>query len=237
MGVKLSEIDMDALGAARRVVVNKDSTTIVDGGGDTDAIADRVRQLKREVEQTDSDWDREKLAERVAKLSGGIAVIRVGAATETELKERKHRIEDAVAATKAAVEEGVVPGGGAALVHAARVLEDGLGLTGDEATGVRVVARALAAPLFWIAKNAGQEGAVVVNTVRESTEWGFGYNAATHKFGDMVADGVVDPVKVTRSAVTNAASIARMVLTTETSIVTKPEPPPGPTVPGHGHSH
>jgi chaperonin GroEL len=240
MGVKLSEIDLDALGAARRVVVNKDSTTIVDGAGDTVAIADRVRQLKREVEQTDSDWDREKLAERVAKLSGGIAVIRVGAATETELKERKHRIEDAVAATKAAVEEGVVPGGGAALVHAARVLEGGLGLTGDEATGVQVVARALAAPLYWIAKNAGQEGAVVVNTVRASTEWGFGYNAATQTFGDMVADGVVDPVKVTRSAVTNAASIARMVLTTETSIVTKPEPPPGPTMAhmqGHGHNH
>ncbi|HEX3646916.1 MAG TPA: chaperonin GroEL, partial [Pseudonocardiaceae bacterium] len=220
IGVKLADTGLDTLGSARRVVVNKDSTTIVEGGGDADAIAERVRVLKREIEHTDSDWDREKLEERVAKLSGGVAVIRVGAATETELKERKHRIEDAVAATKAAVEEGVVPGGGAALVHAAKALDD-LGLTGDEATGVKVVQRALAAPLYWIASNAGQEGSVVVNKVGASDKWSFGFNAATLTYGDMVADGVVDPVKVTRSAVTNAASIARMVITTETSIVTK----------------
>ena len=164
-------------------------------------------------------------------------MIKVGAATETELKERKHRIEDAVAATKAAVEEGIVPGGGAALVHAARVLEDGLGRTGDEATGVRLVQDALSAPLFWIAANAGQQGAVVVNRVRELTEWGHGFNAATLTFGDLVRDGVVDPVKVTRSAIANAASIARMVLTTESAIVEKKEEEKAAGGHGHGHGH
>ncbi|HEY3610364.1 MAG TPA: chaperonin GroEL, partial [Pseudonocardiaceae bacterium] len=177
VGLRLSDAGIDVLGKARRIVVSKDNTTIVDGAGTADAIAGRVEQLRKEVEATDSDWDREKLQERVAKLAGGIAVIKVGAATETELKERKHRIEDAVAATKAAVEEGIVPGGGAALVHAARVLADGLGRTGDEATGVRVVQEALAAPLFWIAANAGQQGAVVVNRVSELTDWGHGFNA------------------------------------------------------------
>jgi chaperonin GroEL len=237
VGLKLSDAGLDVLGKARRIVVSKENTTIVDGAGTTDAIAGRVEQLRKEIEATDSDWDREKLQERVAKLAGGIAVIRVGAATETELKERKHRIEDAVAATKAAVEEGIVPGGGAALVHAAASLDGSLGLTGDEATGVRIVVDALAAPLFWIAANAGQEAAVVVNRVRESSDWGYGFNAATLTYGDLVKDGVVDPVKVTRSAVANAASIARMVLTTESAIVEKKEDEEPAAGHGHGHGH
>jgi chaperonin GroEL len=236
VGLKLSDAGIDVLGKARRVVVSKDNTTIVDGAGTADDIAARVELLRKEIEATDSDWDREKLQERVAKLAGGIAVIKVGAATETELKERKHRIEDAVAATKAAVEEGIVTGGGSALVHATRVLADGLGLTGDEATGVKVVRDALSAPLFWIAANAGQEGAVIVNTVRDSSDWSFGFNAATLTFGNLIQDGVVDPVKVTRSAVANAASIARMVLTTESAVVDKKEDAE-PVGHGHGHGH
>jgi chaperonin GroEL len=235
VGLKLAETGLDRLGRVRRAVVTKDTTTFVDGAGDRDAVAGRVEQIKREIEDTDSDWDREKLQERLAKLSGGIAVIKVGAATETALKERKHRIEDAVSATRAAVEEGIVPGGGAALVHAAAALSDGLGLKGDEATGVTIVARALQAPLFWIAANGGSEGAVVVNRVVDAG-WGQGFNAATQRFSDLLADGVVDPVKVTRSALVNAASIARMVLTTESAIVEKPEPP-APAAGGHGHGH
>jgi len=236
IGLKLSETTLDQLGSARRVVVTKDDTTIVDGGGTKADIAGRAEQLRREIDASDSDWDREKLQERLAKLSGGIAVIKVGAATETELKERKHRIEDAVAATKAAVEEGIVPGGGSALVHGAKVLEGGLGLTGDEATGVALVAKALSAPLFWIAANAGLEGAVVVNKVREG-EWGFGINAAKLEFGDLLEQGIIDPVKVTRSAVANAASIARMVLTTESAIVEKKADEPASAGHGHGHGH
>ncbi|GGU63614.1 chaperonin GroEL [Lentzea flava] len=234
IGLKLSETTLDQLGSARRVVVTKDDTTIVDGGGTKADIAARAEQLRREIEATDSDWDREKLQERLAKLSGGIAVIKVGAATETELKERKHRIEDAVAATKAAVEEGIVPGGGSALIHASKVLDDELGLTGDEATGVVLTRKALEAPLFWIAANAGLEGAVVVNKVREG-EWGFGINAASLEFGDLLDQGIIDPVKVTRSAVANAASIARMVLTTESAVVEK-KVEEAPAV-GHGHGH
>ncbi|MGW6931262.1 chaperonin GroEL [Lentzea sp. NPDC054927] len=236
IGLKLSETTLEQLGSARRVVVTKDDTTIVDGGGTKADIAGRAEQLRREIEATDSDWDREKLQERLAKLSGGIAVIKVGAATETELKERKHRIEDAVAATKAAVEEGIVPGGGSALVHGAKVLDGGLGLSGDEATGVALVAKALSAPLFWIATNAGLEGAVVVNKVREG-EWGFGINAAKLEFGDLLEQGIIDPVKVTRSAVANAASIARMVLTTESAIVEKKADEPASAGHGHGHGH
>ncbi|MGI5127441.1 chaperonin GroEL [Pseudonocardia sp. CA-107938] len=235
VGLKLSEAGLDLLGSARRVVVTKDNTTIVEGAGSADAVEARIAQLKTEIEQSDSDWDREKLQERLAKLSGGVAVIKVGAATETALKERKHRIEDAVSATRAAVEEGIVPGGGSALVHAAAVLDGGLGLAGDEATGVAIVRTALKAPLFWIAANGGLEGAVVVGKVSEG-EWGQGFNAATLTYGDLVADGVIDPVKVTRSAVVNAASIARMVLTTESAVVDKPEPPAAPAA-GHGHGH
>ncbi|HEY8372281.1 MAG TPA: chaperonin GroEL [Pseudonocardiaceae bacterium] len=236
LGMKLSEVDLSVLGRARRVVVTKEETTIVDGAGDRAAVEARAEQLRREIETTDSDWDREKLQERLAKLAGGVAVIRVGAATETEMKERKHRIEDAVAATKAAVEEGIVPGGGSALVHAAKALDDNLGLGGDEAIGVRVVREALNAPLFWIAANAGQEGAVVVAKVREQ-EWGHGYDAATLAYRDLVEAGIVDPVKVTRSAVANAASIARMVLTTESAVVEKKEEEPAAAGHGHGHGH
>ncbi|MEU7525855.1 chaperonin GroEL [Saccharothrix sp. NPDC042600] len=236
VGLKLAEAGLDVLGSARRVVVSKDDTTIVDGAGAKADVAGRAEQLRREIEATDSDWDREKLQERLAKLSGGIAVIKVGAATETELKERKHRIEDAVAATKAAVEEGIVPGGGSALVHASKVLDGGLGLSGDEATGVAVVREALGSALFWIAANAGLEGAVVVNKVREQ-DWGFGLNAASLTYGDLLEAGIIDPVKVTRSAVANAASIARMVLTTESAVVEKKEEEPAAAGHGHGHGH
>ena len=236
VGLKLAETGLDRLGRVRRAVVTKDATTLVDGAGSKDAVAGRVEQLKREIEASDSDWDREKLQERLAKLSGGVAVIKVGAATETALKERKHRIEDAVSATRAAVEEGIVPGGGSALIHAAESLADGLGLTGDEATGVAIVRGALRAPLFWIAANGGQEGAVVIDKVA-AAGWGQGFNAATLTYGDLLADGVVDPVKVTRSAVVNAASIARMVLTTESAVVDKPEPPAPAPAAGHGHGH
>ncbi len=236
VGLKLAETGLAQLGRVRRAVVTKDATTLVDGGGSKDAVAGRIEQLKREVEASDSDWDREKLQERLAKLSGGVAVIKVGAATETALKERKHRIEDAVSATRAAVEEGIIPGGGSALIHASEALADGLGLTGDEATGVAIVRTALRAPLYWIAANGGQEGAVVIDKVA-AVGWGQGFNAATLTFGDLFADGVVDPVKVTRSAVVNAASIARMVLTTESAVVDKPEPPAPAPVGGHGHGH
>jgi chaperonin GroEL len=236
VGLKLSEAGMEVLGRARRIVVTKDNTTIVDGGGDSTVVADRIAQLRKEIEATDSDWDREKLSERLAKLAGGIAVIKVGAATETELKERKLRIEDAVAATRAAVEEGIVPGGGSALLHAAAELAGGLDRTGDEATGVAVVRKALSAPLHWIAANAGHEGAVVVAKAAE-LGWGHGFNAETEEFGDLVAAGIVDPVKVTHTAVTNAASIARMVLTTESAIVEKKEEEPRGSGNGHGHGH
>jgi chaperonin GroEL len=235
VGLKLSEAGLDLLGRARRVVVTKDATTIIEGAGSAEAIEARIAQLKNEIEASDSDWDREKLQERLAKLSGGVAVIKAGAATETALKERKHRIEDAVAATRAAVEEGIVPGGGTALVHAAAALED-LKLEGDEATGVAIVRRALSAPLYWIAANGGFEGAVVTAKV-SGQPWGSGFNAATLEYSDLLADGVIDPVKVTRSAVVNAASIARMVLSTESAIVDKPENAPAPAAGGHGHGH
>ena len=234
VGLYLAEVKPEALGQARRIVVTKDDTTLIDGAGVQPDVDARVRQLRREIEETDSDWDREKLSERLAKLSAGVAVIKVGAATETELKERKARIEDAVSATRAAVEEGIVPGGGAALVHAAASIGD-LGLTGDEATGAAIVRSACAAPLFWIAANGGAEGAVVVGRVREQ-EWGHGYDAESGTYHDLVSAGIIDPVKVTRSAVINAASIARMVLTTESAIVDKPVTEK-PTADGGGHGH
>ena len=236
VGLKLSEAGLDALGTVRRAVVTKDTTTLVEGGGDRAAVEARVSQIRREIDETDSDWDREKLQERLAKLAGGVAVIKVGAATETELKERKHRIEDAVAATRAAVEEGIVPGGGAALLHASAELEGGLGRTGDEATGVALVRRALSAPLRAIASNGGHEGAVVAARVAEG-DWTTGYDAASETYGDLMAAGIIDPVKVTRSALENAVSIARMVLTTESAIVDKPEEEPAPAAGGHGHGH
>jgi chaperonin GroEL len=237
VGLLLREVGLDVLGTARRVVVSKDSTVIVDGGGTHDAIADRVKQLKGEIETTDSDWDKEKLQERLAKLAGGVAVVKVGAATETAVQERKHRVEDAVSAAKAAVEEGIVPGGGSALVQARAALKPLRdSLSGDQAVGVDVFSDALSAPLFWIATNAGMDGAVVVNKVSELPA-GHGFNAATLTYGDLLADGVIDPVKVTRSAVLNAASVARMVLTTETAIVEKPVHQDEGGHGHHGHAH
>ncbi len=238
VGLLLREVGLEVLGTARRVVVSKDDTVIVDGGGTADAIAGRVKQLKSEIEASDSDWDREKLQERLAKLAGGVAVIKVGAATETALKERKHRVEDAVAAAKAAVEEGIVAGGGSALVQARAALDSlRASVSGDEALGVEVFSSALSAPLFWIATNAGLDGAVVVSKVGELST-GQGFNAATLSYGDLIADGVIDPVKVTRSAVLNAASVARMVLTTETAVVDKPVEVDEHAGHGHhGHAH
>ena len=220
LGLDLKTVDTDVLGHAGRVVVTKDSTTIVGGAGDDQAVADRVAQIRAEIENTDSDWDREKLQERLAKLAGGVSVIKVGAHTEVELKEKKMRIEDAVSATRAAIEEGIVAGGGSAIVQASAVLADGLGLTGDEAVGVRAVARAVVEPLRWIAENAGLEGYVVVEKVKEASV-GTGLNAATGDYVDLVSAGIIDPVKVTRSALRNAASIAGMVLTTETLVIEK----------------
>ena len=235
LGIKLESVGLDALGSARRIVVTKDTTTIVDGAGDQTAIQERIRQIQTEIEATDSDWDREKLQERLAKLSGGVCVLRAGAATEVELKEKKHRLEDAISATRAAIEEGIVVGGGAALVHVASGLDD-LGKTGDVATGVSVVKKALSEPARWIALNAGQEGSVVVAKIA-TLPAGHGYNAATGEYGDLMKQGVIDPVKVTRSAVQNAASIAGMLLTTETLIVEKPaEENPAPAD-GHSHGH
>ncbi len=238
IGLVLREVGLEVLGSARRIVVSKDETVIVDGGGSKDDVDARVKQLRSEIESTDSDWDREKLQERLAKLAGGVAVIKVGAATETALKKRKENVEDAVHAAKAAVEEGIVSGGGTALVQARKVLDDlKASLSGDEATGVDVFASALTSPLFWIAANAGLDGAVVVSKVGEMPA-GHGLNAATLEYGDLVAQGVIDPVKVTRSAVLNAASVARMVLTTETAVVDKPaEEADAHAGHHHGHAH
>jgi chaperonin GroEL len=237
VGLKLDQVGLEVLGQARRVVITKDNTTIVDGVGEAKEVEARVNQIKAEIESTDSDWDREKLQERLAKLAGGVCVIRVGAATEVELKEKKHRIEDAVSATRAAIEEGIVAGGGSAVVHAVSVLQDDLGLTGDEAMGVRVVRKAGDEPLRWIAENGGENGYVIVANVRNAGP-GNGYNAATGEYGDLVAQGVLDPVKVTRSALVNASSIAGMLLTTETLVVDKPEDEDAnQAAAGHGHGH
>ncbi len=236
VGLKLELADLDVLGRARRVVVSKDTTTMIDGAGDQEAINERIRQLKAEIEASSSDWDKEKLQERVAKLAGGVAVLRAGAATEVELKEKKHRLEDAISATRAAIEEGIVAGGGSALIHASVALGD-LGLSGDEATGVAVVRKALLEPGRWIALNAGAEGGVVVAAIADLPA-GHGYNAETGEYGDLMAQGVIDPVKVTRSAVQNAASIAGMLLTTEALVTDKPEKEEAEAGHGHGgHGH
>ncbi|HWB65604.1 MAG TPA: chaperonin GroEL [Mycobacteriales bacterium] len=235
VGLKLDQVGLEVLGTTRRVTITKDTTTLVDGAGEASAIEDRIRQIRREIDETDSDWDREKLQERLAKLSGGVGVIRVGAHTEVELKEKKHRLEDAISATRAAIEEGIVAGGGTALIAASSALDGDLGLSGDEATGVNIVRTALVEPLRWIAQNAGHEGYVAVAKVRELPV-GQGLNAATGEYVDLLGAGVVDPVKVTRSAVRNAASIAGMLLTTETLVVDKPEEADD-TAAGHGHSH
>ncbi len=222
VGLKLDAATMDLLGRARKVVVSKEETTIIEGTGDVDQIKGRVNQIRQEIEKSDSDYDREKLQERLAKLAGGVAVIKAGAATEVELKERKHRIEDAVRNAKAAVEEGIVAGGGVALIQAGHVLAD-LKLTGDEATGAKIVEAAISAPLKQIAMNAGLEGGVVVEEVRKRPV-GEGLNAATGEYVDMIKSGIIDPAKVTRSALQNAASIAALFLTTEAVIADKPEP-------------
>jgi chaperonin GroEL len=235
VGLKLDQIDLTLLGRARRIVVTKDATTIVDGAGNKADVDGRVSEIRKEIERSDSDWDREKLQERLAKLAGGVCVIKVGAYTEVELKEKKHRLEDAISATRAAVEEGIVVGGGAALVHAADALEGDLGLTGDAAVGVRLVRKACDEPLRWIAENAGLEGYVVVAKVRELGK-NEGFNAATDVYGDLVKDGVIDPVKVTRSALANAASIAAMFITTEVLVYEKKEEEENNGA-STGHSH
>ena len=235
VGLKLDQISIDMLGKARRIVITKDNTTIVDGAGNKKDVEGRIAELRREIEAADSDWDKEKLQERLAKLSGGVCVIKVGAHTEVELKEKKHRLEDAISATRAAVEEGIVVGGGAALVHAATVLDGDLGHEGDSAVGVRLVAKACQEPLRWIAENAGQEGYVVVAKVR-TLKPNEGFNPATDEYGDLVKAGVIDPVKVTRSALANAASIAAMFITTEALVFETPEDKKDEAS-GHGHSH
>jgi chaperonin GroEL len=233
VGLKLDSAELDMLGRARKVTVTKDETTVVDGGGDADEIAGRVNQIRAEIENTDSDYDKEKLQERLAKLAGGVAVIKAGAATEVELKERKHRIEDAVRNAKAAVEEGVVAGGGVALLQAGKNAFKKLELQGDEATGANIVRRALEEPLKQIAINAGLEGGVVAEKVR-GLDPGHGLNAANGEYVDMFKAGIIDPAKVTRSALQNAASIAALFLTTEAVIAEKPEKEKAPAAPGGG---
>ncbi len=236
-GIKLEGVQMDDLGKAKRIVIDKDNTTIVEGGGAKGDIEGRVKQLRAQIEETTSDYDREKLQERLAKLVGGVAVIKVGAATETEMKERKARVEDAMHATRAAVEEGIVAGGGVCLLKAAEALDDLKLDDADEAVGVRMVRRALEEPLRWIAQNAGEEGAIVCAKVRESSKDNYGYNAQSDEYGDLVKAGVIDPAKVTRYALQNAASIAGLMLTTEAIISEIPEPepagPPGGMPPDH----
>ncbi len=235
VGLKLDGATLDLLGRARRIVVTKDDTTIIEGAGSADEVKGRIGQLRREIEDTDSDWDREKLQERLAKLAGGVAVVRVGAATEVELKEKKHRIEDALSATRAAIEEGIVAGGGTALLRTRPAIQDAAAkLVGDEATGAIIVARAVEEPLKWIAFNAGMEGAVQVRNV-EAAEGNVGLNAATGELVDLVKEGVIDPAKVTRSALQNAASIAGLLLTTEALVADKPEKKvEAPAPPGGG---
>ncbi len=236
VGLKLENVTLDLLGQARKIVVTKDDTTIVEGAGAADAVAGRINQIKAEIENTDSSWDKEKLQERLAKLSGGVAVIKVGAATEVELKEKKHRIEDAVSATRAAVEEGIVPGGGVTLIHAEEALGK-LDLVDDEATGAKIVQNALSEPTRRIAQNAGYEGAIIVQQTRTEGD-GRGFDAASGEWVDMMKAGIIDPAKVTRSALQNAASIAAIILTAESTVVEKPEEDEDAAAGGgHGHMH
>jgi chaperonin GroEL len=232
-GITLEGVKLEDLGRAKRITVDKDNTTIVDGGGDPKAIEGRIKQLRAQIEETTSDYDREKLQERLAKLAGGVAIIRVGAATETEMKEKKARVEDALHATRAAVEEGIVPGGGVALLRSAKAL-DGQTLEGDEQIGLNIVRRACEEPLRQIVKNSGHEGAIVVEKVRSNENPNYGYNAATDEYEDLIVAGVIDPTKVTRTALENAASIASLMLTTEAMICEIPEKKPAPAGGGHG---
>jgi chaperonin GroEL len=235
VGLKLENVGLDLLGTARKVVVTKDDTTIVEGGGSEDEVKGRINQIKAEIDKTDSDWDREKLQERLAKLAGGVAVVKVGAATEVELKEKKHRIEDALSATRAAIEEGIVPGGGVALIRAEAAL-DKIDLEGDEATGAGIVRESLAEPARLIADNAGIEGAVIVERIRSEGD-SRGYDALKDQWVDMFKAGILDPAKVTRSALQNAASIAAIVITAESAVVEKPEEEEPEAAGGHGHMH
>jgi chaperonin GroEL len=235
IGLKLESVSTDLLGRARKAVITKDDTTVVEGEGKADEISGRIEQIKAEIDRTDSDWDKEKLQERLAKLAGGVAVLKVGAATEVELKEKKHRIEDSVSATRAAVEEGIVAGGGTTLLRAREVVE-ALDLSDEEAAGARIVIEALRAPLWWISQNAGFEGGVVAERVL-SEKPGHGLNAATGSYGDMFSEGIIDPARVTRSALENAASIAALMLTTEASIVEKPEEEEEDEAAHAGHAH
>ncbi|MGH3006983.1 MAG: chaperonin GroEL, partial [Gaiellaceae bacterium] len=231
MGLKLENTKLSQLGRARKVVVDKDTTTIIDGAGDSDGIKGRIKQLKSEIETTDSDFDREKLQERLAKLAGGVAVIKVGAATETEMKEKKHRVEDALQATRAALEEGIVPGGGVALLNAGKAIKLDT-LEGDERTGAHIIARALEEPIRQLANNAGLEGSIVVDKIRTGTK-GHGLNVETGGYEDLVKAGIIDPTMVTRSALQNAASIAKNILTTEAVVAEAPEKhPAGAGMPG-----
>ena len=226
LGLKLENTQLNQLGSARRVVITKDNTVIVDGAGDVDAIKGRINQIRSEIETTDSDFDREKLQERLAKLAGGVAVIKVGAATETELKEKKHRVEDALSATRAALEEGIVPGGGVALLHAQDAVAGLLdSLDGDERTGARIVHRALEEPIRQIAENAGADGSIVVDKVRAQSD-SIGFNALTGEYEDLVSAGVIDPAMVTRSALQNAASIGSLIVTTEVVVAEPVEETP-----------
>jgi chaperonin GroEL len=232
IGRKLDSITAEDLGKARRVVVNKDKTTVIEGKGLASAIQERIKQIKSQIEETESDFDREKLQERMARLAGGVAVIKVGAATETEMKEKKHRVEDALSATRAAVEEGILPGGGIGLLNALPAL-DKLKVSGDEATGANIIRKAVEEPIRWIAINAGKDGSVIVDAVKKSPK-GVGYNAETDVFGNMVDMGIIDPTKVVRSALVNAASIAGMVLVTETLVADIPEKEKTPSMPSGG---
>jgi chaperonin GroEL len=235
-GIKLEGVKLDDLGRAKRVTVDKDNTTLVDGAGQATAIAGRIKQLRTQIDDTTSDYDREKLQERLAKIAGGVAVIKVGAATETEMKEKKARVEDALHATRAAVEEGIVPGGGVALLRAAKALGN-LKLNGDEQIGVNIIKRACEEPIRQIVQNSGEEGAIVIGKIRENDNAHFGYNAQTDKYEDLVESGVIDPAKVTRSALQNAASIAGLMLTTEAMVADIPEKKPAPGPGGHGGGH
>jgi chaperonin GroEL len=235
LGIKLESVKVEDLGRAKHIVIDKDNTTIVEGRGNEKDIEGRVREIRAQVEKTTSDYDREKLQERLAKLVGGVAVIKVGAATETEMKEKKARVEDAMHATRAAVEEGIVPGGGVALIRCTKTVEDlAKTLDGDERIGANIIRRAIEEPLRMIAHNAGEEGAVVIGKIHEHKDTNYGYNAATNVYEDLVKAGVIDPTKVTRTALQNAASIAGLMLTTEAMVSDIPEPKPAPAGAGHG---
>jgi chaperonin GroEL len=235
LGIKLETLTLQDLGRAKRVKVDKDNTTIIDGNGSQKDIEGRVKMIRAQIEETTSDYDREKLQERLAKLAGGVAVIKVGAATETEMKEKKARVEDALHATRAAVEEGIVPGGGVALLRAQKALEK-IEVPDDQKFGVSIIRRALEEPLRQIAANAGEEGSIIVQKVREG-KGAFGYNAQTNKYGDLIAQGVIDPAKVVRSALQNAASVAGLLLTTEALVAEKPKEEKSGGGAGHGHGH